>query len=361
VRIGLVIGQLTYGGAESQVFELARRLAARHTVIVYCLSTATVPYGDRLREAGVTVRVIAARGRLDVSRVLRLAQWLRRDEIELAHAFLFIASAYTYLATRLARGVRLVASARNCKAEPNALRRAVMKRAFRHASAVICNSREAADFAAEHYSAEPRRTRVVYNGVDAERFDVPRTAHPGIRIGTVGRIEAQKNLRVFLRAAAEVASSHTDVAFVVAGEGALRGTMESLAGELGLRTKVSFLGPVSDVPHLLASLDQFWLTSDYEGTPNVVLEAMAAGLPVIATAVGGTPEILEDGRTGILVAPRAVASVVAASRRLLDNPSDTAALGERARAAVKQRFSIAAMTLATEAVYREVAGGAEST
>ena len=355
MRIGLVIGQLTYGGAESQVYELSRRLASRHTIVVYCLSSATSPYGDRLRDEGVLVRVIAARSRFDLGRVLQLARWLRRDRIELAHAFLFIASAYAYLATRLLRGVRFVASARNCKTEPQPLRRAVMRRAFHHADAVVCNSREAARFAVEHYLARPDRVRVVYNGVDAERFAVERAPRAGACIGTVGRIEPQKNIGLFLRAAAEIAALRPDASFVVGGDGSLRASMATEAAASALGERVRFLGPVADVPGLFARLDQFWLTSDWEGTPNVALEAMAAGLPVIATAVGGTPEILEHGATGILVPPRDVAAIVAASRRLLEKPREAEALGRRARAAVTERFSIPAMVAATEAVYCAVA------
>jgi glycosyltransferase involved in cell wall biosynthesis len=354
VRIGLVIGQLTYGGAESQVYELARRLAERHHVVVYCLSSATTPYGDRLIDAGIRVRMMPSRGRFDLTRVVSLANWLRRDRIDIAHAFLFIASAYAYLATRLARRVRLVASARNCKLEPHPLRRTVMRRAFRLSDAVVCNSQEAADFAVEHYAARRGNVRVVYNGVDAERFTGSREAHNGIRIGTIGRVEVQKNLAMFLRAAAAVSSTRPDAKFVVAGDGSLRAEMTRVSNELGLADKVEFLGPVRDVPALLASLDQFWLTSDWEGTPNVVLEAMAAGLPVIATAVGGTPEVIDDGKTGVLIAATDVGALVAASRRLLENPDDARALGERARATVVERFSISAMVAATEAVYRDV-------
>jgi len=358
MRIGLVIGQLTYGGAESQVFELARRLAVRHELIVYCLSSAVTPYGDRLREAGVQVRVLPARRPFDVGRVLRLARSLKRDEIEVVHAFLFIASAYTYLATRLAPRVRFVASARNCKLERHQLRRAIMRRAFGRADAVICNSREVARFAAEHYDAPSARTHVVYNGVDAERFRASRIPHAGRRIGTIGRIEEQKNLPLFLRAAAEISATFAETTFVIAGDGALREQMIRSVRELAVDRTVELIGTIDDVPTFLAGLDQFWLTSDWEGTPNVVLEAMAAGLPVIATAVGGTPEIVDDGTTGVLVAPGDLPGLVAASRRLLENPREADTLGERARSAVQERFSISAMVAATEAVYRDVARGA---
>ena len=130
-RIGLVIGQLTWGGAEGQLFELARGLAAFADPVVYCLSSATEPYGSRLKEAGIALRVLPARGSFDLSRVRRLRRALREDGIEVVHAFLFLASGYAYLATRGLRGPRLVTSARNCKPEPNPVRRAVLKAAFR--------------------------------------------------------------------------------------------------------------------------------------------------------------------------------------------------------------------------------------
>jgi glycosyltransferase involved in cell wall biosynthesis len=229
-----------------------------------------------------------------------------------------------------------------------------MRRAFRAADAVICNSRQVAEFAERHYAARSDRVRVVYNGVDAARFAGTRRSHDGLRVGTIGRIEAQKNVGMFLRAAREVAAVHPDARFEIAGTGSLLDEMAGVARELGLADRVRFLGPVADVPEFLAGLDQFWLTSDWEGTPNVVLEAMAAGVPVIATAVGGTPEIVDSDRTGILIDAGDVAALVAAACRLMHDRRAAEEMGERARSAVKERFSIAAMVHATERVYASV-------
>lgn len=357
IRIGLVIGQLSYGGAESQVYELARGVSKRHAVKVYCLSEQTEPYGARLRAAGVEVSAFPSRRSLDVSRVLALRRGLAQDRIEVVHAFLYIASAYAYLATRGPGRPRFIASARNCKLESGAFRRWLLRRAFGGADAVICNSREMATFAAAHYGAPASRTTVVYNGVEAGRFDVPRRQHAGLRIGTIGRLEAQKNLELFVRAAEKVAASRSDATFEIAGSGSLGPRIERLAAQLGLSGRLRLCGPVADVPGFLAGLDQFWLTSDFEGTPNVVLEAMAAGVPVVATAVGGTPEILGQGALGRLVPPRDVDALVAASLELAADPGSARALAARARAAVSERFSISAMVAATEGVYRSVLRG----
>jgi glycosyltransferase involved in cell wall biosynthesis len=382
-RVGLVIGQLTYGGAESQLFELARALAAKAarraaargsdgshesdgsggdglrdgaSPIVYCLSASSEPYGSRLREAGVTLRVLPSRGSFDLSRVLALRRALRDDGVSVVHAFLFLASGYAYLATRARRGIRLVTSARNCKPEPNPIRRAVLRAAFRASARILCNSREMERYARTYYGAPEGRTSVVLNGVDVDRFDLPRLAHEGLRIGTVGRIEKQKNLGVFLDAAALVLAERPDARFEIVGDGSLRAHFQAEVERRGLRGIVSLPGTRSDVAAFYAGLDQFWLTSDYEGTPNVVLEALASGVPVIATRVGGTPEVVEDGVTGVLVDAGDAVGVASASLGLARDPARSGAMGKAAAAAARERFSIAAMVRATEALYREAWG-----
>lgn len=357
LRLGLVIGQLTYGGAESQLYELARGLAETADVTVYCMSTATEPYGGRLDQVGVRIRVIPALTRLDPTRVVRLARWLRRDQIQLVHAFLFIGSAYAYLATRLVPGARLVTSARNCKLEPSTVRRAVLARAFRASDAIVCNSAEMARFAARHYGAPSDRMEIVYNGVDTARFAAAASDPARRVIGTVGRIEEQKNLELFLDGARLVAARFPGARFVIVGEGSLRSELEERAAAAGLSAVVSFRGTVSDVPGFLGELGQFWLTSDWEGTPNVVLEAMAAGLPVVATRVGGTPEIVEDGRTGLLVTPGDAEALATAAARLWESPDRAAAVSAAARRIAAERFSLNAMIDSTLAVYNRVLGG----
>lgn len=355
-RVGLVIGQLTYGGAEGQLFELARGLAAFADPVVYCLSSATEPYGSRLAEAGVRLRVLPSRGSFDLSRVKALRRAMVEDGVEVVHAFLFLASGYAYLATRGLRRVRLVTSARNCKPEPNVVRRAVLKAAFRASKRVLCNSREMARYAASYYGAPPDRTRVVLNGVDTARFRRPRPPHDGLRIGTVGRVEKQKNLRVFLDAAEIVLASRPDARFEIVGDGSLRPAFADEVQRRGLAYAVTLPGTRADIPGFFAGLDQFWLTSDWEGTPNVVLEAMAAGLPVIATGVGGTPEVLDDGVTGVLVEAGDVVGIARASLGLASDPVAAQAMGRCAAKAADERFSIAAMVRATADLYEEALG-----
>ncbi len=354
MRLGLVIGQLDYGGAETQLAELALRLPQGYEPVVYCLSSRDHPHGERLRKAGIPVRLLPARRHYDAGRVARLARLLRSDGIEVAHAFLYIASAYTYAATRMPGAPRFVASARNCKHERTLLRRWLMRRALHGADAVVCNSREMARFAAEHYRARRDRIHVVYNGVDLERFAFrPRHAATG-RIGAVGRLEEQKDWRSFLRAAACVLKERPDLEFEVVGEGSERSRLEHLARDLGIAGRVRFPGTRDDISEFLATLDQFWLTSTWEGTPNVVLEAMAVGVPVLATRVGGVPELIEDGRTGVLFAPGDTAALAQRSLDLLRRPDEQERIALRAREEVERRFSPARMVADTCRVYEEI-------
>jgi glycosyltransferase involved in cell wall biosynthesis len=357
-RIGLVIGALGYGGAEGQLYELARALREREQLFVYCLSSRTEPYGPMLQKLGVALRVLPARANFDARRVLALARAMRDDRLDIAHAFLYIATAYAYLALVVSPGVRLVSSARNCKAEPNTLRRVIMRRAFRKSRAVICNSREMARFAVDYYRAPAGRVHVVYNGVDTTRFAARHASAPrpgnGPVIGTVGRVERQKNLDVFLAAAACVRSTACGARFEIVGEGTERRRLEERSRSMSLSEAVRFRGTTDDVPGFLNGLDQFWLTSDWEGTPNVVLEAMAAGVPVIATRVGGTGEVIEDGRTGILVGRGDAGAICTASLALARDAGRAAAIGRSARAAACERFSLERMAADTVAVYDAV-------
>jgi len=359
VRVGLVIGGLGYGGAERQLYNLAVGLAATDHVVVYCLSDVVEPWGKRLSDAGVELRIIASRGGLSLRRVVSLASSLRQDRIELVHAFLFIASSYAWLATRLLPGVLLVGSARNCKPEPSLLRRWVIRRAFQGSAAVICNSQAMADYAVEHYGLQRKRSSIVYNGVGEEFFVDNPAPSEGLVIGTVGRLQPQKNLGMFLEAARLVLEGDPEARFVIAGGGSLRGELENRSSELGLAHAISFRGNVDDIASMLASLGQFWLCSDWEGAPNVVLEAMAAGLPVVATPAGGTPELLDEGRTGWLVDFGDASALAGRALQLAADTELAASVGAAAREEARHRFSIPVMVSETRKVYElAVSGGA---
>jgi glycosyltransferase involved in cell wall biosynthesis len=172
-------------------------------------------------------------------------------------------------------------------------------------------------------------------------------------VANVGRLVPIKDHSTFLRAAADVVRSHPDVTFVIAGDGELRASVESEARRL-LPERVRFLGWVHDLATLYAALDLVVLTSRNEGTPVALIEAGAAGKAVVATSVGGVPDVVRDGKTGLLAPagdPRAVAMQIAA---LLDDSSRAAAMGRAGREWVRDRYSVQRLVADTASLYREL-------
>jgi glycosyltransferase involved in cell wall biosynthesis len=196
----------------------------------------------------------------------------------------------------------------------------------------------------------PSQYHVIRNGIDAAPFRRPRDAAPG-RILLVGRLAPQKRPDVAVRALAELRRRRPEAELDLVAHGPLEAETRRLVGELGVADAVHLLGKRDDVPELLAQAVCFLLTSDYEGCPYTVLEAMAAGVPVVATRVGGLPELVADGETGLLVEPGAPVAVAAALDRVLGSPERARELGEAGRERVRREFSIERMVGETLELY----------
>ena len=347
-----MIGQLSMGGAEGQLRLLCERFdRVGVQPFVYCLSTQTQPYGGLLEAAGVPVRVIAGSR---IARLLQLRRLLRADRVDVVHAWLFIANAYGWTAT-VGRHVRLVTSARNCKRQGRWLD-ALNRRAFAASAAVIVNSSEVQQYIEREYGAPAERITIVPNAIDLERFR-PQPRPLGSRtVAMVGRLVQQKNPLLFVAAAAALHARMPDARFVLIGDGPLRGQIQAAVDAAGLGAACRLAGERSDVHELLRQADLFWLTSDWEGLPNAVIEALACGLPVVATNVGGTGDVLRDGHEGFLVAPGDRDALVARSIAIFSDPALQARMRTAARARA-ETFGIDAMVRATHAVYARALAG----
>ncbi len=200
---------------------------------------------------------------------------------------------------------------------------------------------------------DPESYQVILNGIELERYAAPPAPIPG-RVLFVGRLAAQKRPDIALRAFAQVARRHPEARLDLVGEGPLRQEVEALIASLDLGGVVRLLGRRTDLPALLANAHCLVLTSDYEGCPLSVLEAMAAGVPVVTTKVGGVPELVADGRTGLLVPRRRPDELATALSRLLDDAAWAAALGVAGRSVARERFSRERMVAQTIAVYDRV-------
>ena len=348
-RVGLVIGQLSTGGAEGQLRLLSEGLTRAGIVpTVYCLSGQTDPYRAVLEQAGVPVRVIKG-GRLQ--RVVQLARALAADRIEVVHAWLFIANAYGWVAGA-GRRRALVTSARNCKRQGRWLD-AINRRAFRRSDAIIVNSSQVMDYIEREYGAPRRRITVIPNAIDLRRFRARPRVPGSPRVAMVGRLVAQKNPLLFVAAAAALRARLPEARFVVIGDGPLRGEVQHAVRAAALETCCELVGERTDVDELLGQADLLWLTSDWEGLPNAVIEALASGLPVVATDVGGTGELVRDGCEGFLVTPGDRDALVERSVQVLGDPALYARMSAAARARAEV-FGVEPMVQATRAVYERV-------
>ena len=191
---------------------------------------------------------------------------------------------------------------------------------------------------------------VLHNGIDLEQFafNGPDPAGPAV---LVARLAPVKDVDTLLRAAALIVEQRPDFRLEIAGDGPCRGALEALRDQLRLGEQVRFLGGVRDVPRLLTRARLFVLSSLTEGVSLTLLEAMARGLPAAATAVGGNPEVVAAGETGLLVPPRDPAALAAAVLHLWTQPEEAAAMGRAGRARVEQHFDVRRMVAEYEAMY----------
>lgn len=365
-KVVLVIGQLQQGGAEGQLALLARGLAGAGFVpAVACLSEVAEPHASSLRRDGIEVTLFPRRGRRDVARVRGLASMLRETGAHLVHSFLVGANAYAYAASRLAGLRRLIVSSRTTMPIPSRASRLVHSWVFRSASKVIANAESVKEFTSAYYGVPAASIRVVRNGVDTAgaraaagdraaaraEMGVPAEA---VLVGTVGRLSREKNLDLFVDLAAALARESPSTRFAVVGDGPRRDALARSIRTAGLTERVALPGARSDVQRLLAAMDVFVLTSDTEGLPNAVLEAMAAGLPVVATRVGGVGELVADGLSGHLVPPGQIVPLLTAVRALVADPGLRARQGSAGLGRIASDFGVARMIEATAGVYEEV-------
>ena len=224
------------------------------------------------------------------------------------------------------------------------------RRAAHWCKAIVAVSDDERRAGIEERVGSESQYRVIRNGIDPASFAGERRAVPG-RILLVGRLARQKRPDVAVRALARIRERHPGAQLDLAAHGPLEDETRALVVELGLEQSVRFLGERSDVPELLAEAECLLLTSDYEGCPYTVLEAMAAGVPVVATRVGGVPELVADGETGVLVKAGDPVAAAAAVVRLLDAPERARLLGEAGRARAVGEFGLDRMVCETCSLY----------
>jgi len=349
----LMLTSFDIGGTERQMVELVKRLdPTRFRPHVACFH-ARGPLLAELPE-DVAVREFPVRGfarPAAIGQLVAFAGWCRRIGAELVHTcdlyaniFGLPAAAFAGVPVRIANRREILTGDKS----PAQLR--AQQLSYRAAHAVVANSAAArAQLERERVPAD--RLRLIPNGLDPARF-TPQPPRDAIRrVITVANLRPEKGHDTLLAAAPRILERHPDATFTFVGDGPRRDALETLTRALGLSGRVHFLGERRDVAPCLAEADLFVLPSRSEAFPNAVIEAMAAGLPVVATDVGGIPEVVRRHETGVLVGPDDADGLADAVIGLMDRPEHAADLGRAARAAVERHYTLDRMVEAFENLY----------
>lgn len=355
VVVAQLISTFKVGGAEALALDITRRTDRARFRPLACALRVTGEMEERFNEAGVETRVIGAReGRgLDIRAIFRLAKLLKREHVQVLQCHNRASHMYGAFAAKLA-GVPAVICTRHAaplnygnKGRPVPLERLAIP--LTHWFVAV--SKEVHETAVERGRVPAGRSSVIPNGVDLSRFQMNGSVPAESDLVCVARLSPEKRHDLLLAAVRRLSELGIKPTLTLAGDGPARPSVEARIKEFGLSGQVRLLGTRKDVPELLGSANIFVLTSDTEGLPITIIEAMAAGKPVVATRVGGVPDVVVDGETGILVPAGDVEQLARALEKMLRDEALRKRMGAAGSRAARERFDIVETVRHYEALY----------
>jgi len=372
IRVVYCIDNMKVGGTELNAVRTAERLdRSRFALSVVCIHQ-DGPLLARYKAAGIPVHpfpMSSLLGPQAAGQALRLIRLFRRERTDVVHSHDAYTSVFATMCARVA-GVRGVIASRRSWHSPHLQGRILRANrvAYRFSDRVVGNSPSVSRLVQEEGGVPASRIVTIPNFLDPQSFEplseaarralleelaVPTDAFV---VGIVARLSLVKDHATLLRALAELVPAIPNVHGVLVGDGPERDRIQALAGELGIEGRVHFAGERPQIPNLHGLFDVSVLCSTTEAFPNSVLEAMAVARPVVATDVGGTPDAVREGTTGLLVPPREPTRLARAIARLHAEPALRAKLGAAARSAAQSGYSAATVISQVEALYTSLAG-----
>jgi glycosyltransferase involved in cell wall biosynthesis len=362
--VTLVDGFGGQGGAESIASELAMRLDPERFASLFCVTRPRWGQGckERLSMAGVRTLTLQRHSATDVAAWRPLMSLLRQERIDVLHCHKFGSNLWGAIIGRLVGVPVIVAHEHVWSFQGQPLRRILDRRLIaRQTDVFLAVSDETRRQMIEVEGIDPDIVRVLPNGIP----DLPEPSGRDVRrelgidagalvVGTVSVLRRQKALDVLIRSTTRLMRQFPSLKVVIAGEGPQRASLEALVSELNLDGRVLFIGLRTDVPDVLASFDVAVSSSDYEGSPLAIMEYMAASKPIVATRVGGVPDLIDDGVHGLLVDRGDVDGFAAAVARLLRDPALSSALGKKSRERQGREFTIERAVSRVELLYEEL-------
>ncbi len=371
LNVCLLISSLEFGGAERQVVEMTRTFDRERVAPFICSLSKQVPLAANLQDPERDLVIVEKRGRFDFTTVFRLAKVLRERKVDVLHAFLLDAEIAARLAAPLAGVPVVIASERNTDYVRPRLHTIALKTTQRLFHVMVANSFAGKQFNVRTLGLSPSRIEVVHNGVDVERFRPDPPAGESFRrklglsldhpvVGMVGSFKRQKGHDCFLRMARRVADANPDAKFLIVGEplsddlaatSQYQSEIKALTTSLNLTDRCIFLGNQRDMRSVYNACDVTVLLSRHEGTPNVLLESMACGVPVVASNIADNAVIVRDGETGHVVPREDSEAAAQCVEKLLADSSRRKAMGTLARSRVCSDFSLERATSRLEEIY----------
>ncbi|MFN8490925.1 MAG: glycosyltransferase [Caldilineaceae bacterium] len=365
IKVIHLITELSIGGAQMVLLRLLANLdRTRYQVMVACLYNRDGAVAQQIRALGIPVIDLGMTRKWRVDAFLRLWRLLRQTRPAVLHTWMFHCNIPGRILGRLA-GVPVIISAEHTMGQESGMRVRLNRLTGGLADRVLCVSPQVADYARTAIHLPSSKVVVVPNGIDLKLFaNLPSQAQARAKfhlppqafiIGAIGRPRAVKGYRFLIEAMAQLtkqAPGQFHLLFV--GNGPERPALLELAQQLQLTESITFLDDQNDIPGLLPALDVLASASLWEGMPMVILEAMAAGLPVVATNVGGTPDVVVAGETGLLVPPADPAALAAALERVAADGAGRQRMGTAGRQRVEQHFSVTRNVELTQALYEQL-------
>ncbi len=362
-RVCFVVPSLEAGGTERQLVYLVEGLARDHEVTVICTRNKGA-FAGRAHRGGARIYTLDGQSGWDFTMRRKLRKLFRGHRPDIVHSLMF---GFDYAVSRAARdtGVPVVVSGRRQLATWKKRRHVhLQKKANKLVDCVVANSHAVARFAAAQEQADPALFRVIPNGICADeftsttdenhlrtRFDVPFHTRP---IGIIANYSPVKDHRLFLDIAGEVMRRRVEAHFLMVGNGRGRRAIEREIHSRSWSDRFTQISSTEEIADLLRLMDVLVLCSQCEGFPNVVMESMAAGTPVVAASVGGVPELIQHRETGLLVESRRPEEFADAIEWVLDHPDDSRAMAGRAGERLRTEFTVHTMVEAHRTLYREL-------
>jgi len=353
INILYIIWSLGLGGAERVVINLAKGLDRnKYNPMVCCLNDKGV-FADELEREGIEVIALNKMGKFDFSILYRLFSILKDNRIQIIHTHLWGANFWGRIAGVIARVPVIIASEHGIQEYRTRFHYFADKvlSVFTDRVTFVCKSVE------EQYASrlmfDTKKAEVIHNGVDTSTDCRQRAKTDETVFTVIGRLEPEKGHEYFLEAMEKLNGKHPNVKGMIVGEGSLEDGLRLKAKKLKLGDKVRFTGFRKDIKEILDITDVLVLPSLREGLSVVALEAMALGIPVLATEVGGNPELIRNGVTGVLVSPRDSTALASALTGILENQGLAPKLGENGYNRVKKHFSLENMVKKTQELYGE--------